>query len=74
MQHGLEYIHMHLNTFFGVFSRARVPASDQLHEEPFCFIELVLGLHLRHRLHRKSAGSSPTFQIHRNKVSYWQNR
>lgn len=49
---------------FGLFSRARVQASDQLHEEPFCFIKLVLGLHISHRLHRKAAVSSLTFQIH----------
>lgn len=49
--------------FFGLFYRARVQASDQFHEEPFCSIKLVLGLHISHRLHCKAAVPSLTFQV-----------
>lgn len=41
--------------FFSLFPRARIPTCDQLHEKPFCLIQLVLWLHVSHRIYRESA-------------------
>lgn len=38
-------------------SRTRIQTCDQLHEEPFCLIQLVLRLHVSHCLHCESTQS-----------------